>query len=330
MVSFLKKKKTLKDIKAPIAAEMKIFDQYFKKSIASRIPLLDKITYYIASRKGKQMRPMFVIFCAKLLAPVTESTYIAAACVELGHTSTLVHDDVIDDSNERRGFFSIKALWKNRIAVLVGDYLISRCYLLAIRNKEYQLLDFMATATEQIMEGELLQLEKARRLDINESVYYEVINGKTASLIASACMAGAASVSDDEVAIENARILGEKIGMAFQIKDDLFDYGTDDVGKPLGNDIKEKKMTLPLIHALEKAPRRTKKRIINIIKKNDNQPERVAEVINFVKESGGLEYATKVMYRYRSEAFEILDRFPDSEVKTSLRDLINYVTERKK
>ena len=330
MLTLLKKKKSLKDIKAPIAAEMKIFTEYFKKSIASRIPLLDKITYYIASRKGKQMRPMFVIFCAKLCGPATKSTYIAATCVELGHTSTLVHDDVIDDSNERRGFFSINALWKNRIAVLVGDYLVSRCFLTAIRNKEYQLLDFMATATEQIMEGELLQMEKARRLDIDESVYYEVIKGKTASLIASACAAGTASVTQDETHIENARLLGEKIGMAFQIKDDLFDFGTDDVGKPLGNDIKEKKMTLPLIYALERAPRSTKKKIINIIKKNNNQPEKVAEVINFVKGSGGIEYATEVMYRYRSEAFEVLDRFPPSEVRTALRDLVTFVTERKK
>lgn len=330
MLTLLKKKKSLKDIKAPIAGEMKIFTEYFRKSIASRIPLLDKITYYIASRKGKQMRPMFVIFCAKLCGPATKSTYIAATCVELGHTSTLVHDDVIDDSNERRGFFSINALWKNRIAVLVGDYLVSRCFLTAIRNKEYQLLDFMATATEQIMEGELLQMEKARRLDIDESVYYDVIKGKTASLIASACAAGTASVTQDETQIENARLLGEKIGMAFQIKDDLFDFGTDDVGKPVGNDIKEKKMTLPLIFALEKAPRSTKKKIIKIIKKNNNQPEKVAEVIDFVKGSGGLEYATEVMYRFRSEAFEILDRFPASEVRTALRDLITFVTERKK
>jgi len=330
MLTLLKRKKSLKDIKAPIAAEMKIFDGYFKKSIASRIPLLDKITYYIASRKGKQMRPMFVLYCAKLMGAVNESTYIAATCVELGHTSTLVHDDVIDDSNERRGFFSIKALWKNRIAVLVGDYLVSRCFLMAIRNKEYQLLDFMATATEQIMEGELLQMEKARRLDIDEAVYYEVIKGKTASLIASACSAGTASVTNDEQRIEDARILGEKIGMAFQIKDDLFDFGTDDVGKPLGNDIKEKKMTLPLIYALEKADRRTKKRIIKIIKKNNNQPDKVAEVIDFVKNSGGLEYATEVMNRFREEAFEVLERFPKSEVRTSLRDLITFVTERKK
>lgn len=330
MLTLLKKKKSLKDITAPIASEMKVFDDYFKKSIASRIPLLDKITYYIASRKGKQMRPMFVIFCGKLCGPVNKSTYIAATCVELGHTSTLVHDDVIDDSNERRGFFSIKALWKNRIAVLVGDYLVSRCFLIAIRNKEYQLLDFMATATEQIMEGELLQMEKARRLDIDEAIYYEVIKGKTASLIASACAAGTASVTKDEASIENARLLGEKIGMAFQIKDDLFDFGTDNVGKPVGNDIKEKKMTLPLIFALERAPRSTKKKIINIIKKNNNQPEKVAEVIDFVKGSGGLEYATEVMYRYRNEAFEILDRFPNSEVRTALRDVITYVTERKK
>lgn len=330
MLTLFKKKKSLKDIKAPIAAEMKTFDAHFKKSIASRIPLLDKITYYIASRKGKQMRPMFVIMCAKLCGEVTESTYIAATCVELGHTSTLIHDDVLDDANERRGFFSINALWKNKIAILVGDYLVSRCFLVAIRNKEYQLLEFMAEATEQIMEGELLQMEKARRLDITEAVYFDVIKGKTASLIASACAAGASSVTSNQTMIDNARILGEKMGMAFQIKDDLFDFGTDDVGKPVGNDIKEKKMTLPLIFALEKTDPRTKKRIINIIKKNNNQPEKVAEVIEFVRNSGGMEYATDVMNQYRTEAFDILERFPDSEVKTSLRDLVSYVTEREK
>lgn len=330
MLTSLKRKKSLKDIKAPIAAEMKNFDAHFKKSIASRIPLLDKITYYIASRKGKQMRPMFVIMCAKLCGEVKESTYIAATCVELGHTSTLIHDDVLDDANERRGFFSINALWKNKIAILVGDYLVSRCFLVAIRNKEYQLLEFMAEATEQIMEGELLQMEKARRLDITESVYFDVIKGKTASLIASACAAGTASVTSNQTMIDNARLLGEKMGMAFQIKDDLFDFGTDDVGKPVGNDIKEKKMTLPLIFALEKTNPSTKKRIINIIKKNNNQPEKVAEVIEFVRKSGGMEYATDVMNQYRAEAFEILERFPDSEVKTSLRDLVSYVTEREK
>lgn len=330
MLTLLRKKPTLREIKAPIAEEMKAFDRHFRKSIASKVPLLDKITYYIASRKGKQMRPMFVIFCAKLCGQVTEGTYNAATAVELGHTSTLVHDDVIDDANERRGFFSIKALWKNKIAVIVGDYLVSRCFMLAIKNKEYRLLDFMAEAMEQIMEGELLQMEKARRLDIDEGVYYEIIKGKTASLIALACAAGTASVTADEAMIENARLLGEKIGMAFQIKDDLFDYGTNDVGKPLGNDIKEKKMTLPLIYALDKAPKSTKRKIIKIIKRNNNQPEKVKEVIDFVKDSGGLEYATSIMYQYRQEAFEVLDKFPPSEVRTALRDLITYVTERKK
>ncbi|MEM6317072.1 MAG: polyprenyl synthetase family protein [Bacteroidota bacterium] len=330
MLTLLKRKKSLKDLKAPIAAEMEAFETHFRQSISSRVPLLDKVFHYIAKRKGKQMRPMFVFFCAKLCGEVTDSTYEAATFVELMHTGSLVHDDVVDDANERRGFFSINALWKNKIAVLVGDYLLSRGPYLAMHNKEYKIFTIMTEAMEAIIEGELLQLEKARRLDIDESIYYEIIKGKTASLIASACAAGAASVTKDEATIERMRLFGEKIGMAFQIKDDLFDYGTDDVGKPVGNDIKEKKMTLPLIFALEKAPRRTKKRIIKTIRNNNNEPRKVAEVISFVKESGGLEYATEVMYQYRKDAFDILDRFPDSKVKTSLKDLVSYVTERKK
>lgn len=330
MLSLLKRKKSLKDIKAPIAEEMNQFEVHFKKSISSRVPLLDKISHYIAKRKGKQMRPMFVFFCAKLCGEVTNSTYEAATFVELMHTGSLVHDDVVDDANERRGFFSINALWKNKIAVLVGDYLLSRGPYLAMHNKEYKIFTIMTEAMEAIIEGELLQLEKARRLDIDEALYFEVIKGKTASLIAAACACGASSVTKDDTRVEKMRLFGEKIGMAFQIKDDLFDFGTDDVGKPVGNDIKEKKMTLPLIYALKNAPKSTKKKIIKIIKKNNNDPKKVAEVIDFVKGSGGLEYATEVMYRFRSEAFEILGQFPETEVKTALKDLVTYVTERKK
>jgi len=265
MLTLLKRRKTLKDIKAPIAEEMKQFEVHFKKSISSRVPLLDKISHYIVKRKGKQMRPMFVFFCAKLCGTeVTNSTYEAATFVELMHTGSLVHDDVVDDANERRGFFSINALWKNKIAVLVGDYLLSRGPYLAMHNKEYKIFTIMTEAMEAIIEGELLQLEKARRLDIDEALYFEVIKGKTASLIAAACACGASSVTKDEETIEKMRLFGEKIGMAFQIKDDLFDFGTDDIGKPVGNDIKEKKMTLPLIYALKNAPSRTKRKIIRI------------------------------------------------------------------
>jgi octaprenyl-diphosphate synthase len=286
--------------------------------------------HYIAKQKGKQMRPMFVFFCAKLCGEVSPSTYEAATFVELMHTGSLVHDDVVDDANERRGFFSVNALWKNKISVLVGDYLLSRGPYLAMQNKEYKIFTLMTEAMEAIIEGELLQLEKARRLDIDESVYYDIIKGKTASLIAAACASGTSSVTKDENLIEKARLFGEKIGMAFQIKDDLFDYGTDDVGKPLGIDIKEKKMTLPLIYALDKATRQEKKKIINIIKKNNNKPDKVLEVINFVKKKGGLQYAKEVMYRFRTEAFEVLNDFPDSEAKNALKDLVVFVTERKK
>lgn len=330
MLTLLKRKKSLKDIKAPIVEEMNQFETHFKKSISSRVPLLDKISHYIAKRKGKQMRPMFVFFCAKLCGEVTNSTYEAATFVELMHTGSLVHDDVVDDANERRGFFSINALWKNKIAVLVGDYLLSRGPYLAMHNKEYKIFTIMTEAMEAIIEGELLQLEKARRLDIDEALYFEVIKGKTASLIAAACACGASSVTKDDEIVNKMRLFGEKIGMAFQIKDDLFDFGTDDVGKPVGNDIKEKKMTLPLIYALKKAPNSTKRKIIRIIKKNNNEPKKVAEVIDFVKGSGGIEYATEVMYRFRSEAFDILADFPESTVKTALKDLVTYVTERKK
>ncbi|MEZ4951085.1 MAG: polyprenyl synthetase family protein [Saprospiraceae bacterium] len=296
----------------------------------SKVALLDQITFYIVRRKGKQVRPMFVFLSAKTCGDITPSTYNAASLVELLHTATLVHDDVVDDSFERRGFFSINALWKNKIAVLVGDYLLSRGLLLSLENNEYQILQIVSNAVRAMSEGELLQIEKARRLDITEEIYFEIIKGKTASLIASACSAGAASTTKDPEVIEKMRLFGEKIGIAFQIRDDLFDFGTDDVGKPLGIDIKEKKMTLPLIYALKNASKSEKRTVINTIKKYNDKPEKVAEVINFVRNSGGLDYSKKVMYDYRDEAFEILDTLPDSESKTSLRDLVNFVTDRKK
>ena len=320
---------SLDSIKAPIERELDLFESHFREAMRSKVALLDKITYYIVRRKGKQVRPMFVFLSAKTCGDITESTYRAASLVELLHTATLVHDDVVDDAFERRGFFSINALWKNKIAVLVGDYLLSRGLLLSLENKEFRILEIVSGAVRAMSEGELLQIEKARRLDISEEVYYEIIKGKTASLIAAACSAGASSTADEEQA-EKMRQFGEKIGIAFQIRDDLFDLGTDDVGKPLGIDIKEKKMTLPLIFALQQAPKSEKKRIINLVKNHNENPEKVQEVIAFVRSSGGIDYAKEAMYRYRREAFEILHTFPESPARQSLEDLVVYVTERKK
>lgn len=322
--------KSLKSIKAPIEQELQQFESHFREAMRSPVPLLDKITYYIVRRKGKQVRPMFVFLCAKLCGTVSESTFVAASLVEVLHTATLVHDDVVDDSNERRGFFSINALWKNKVAVLVGDFLFSQGMSLALKNKEFRLLEIMSDAITAMSEGELLQIEKARRLDIQEDIYYEIIRQKTASLIASACSAGAASATKEDETIELIRQFGEKIGIAFQIRDDLFDFGVDDVGKPLGIDIKEKKMTLPLIYALEKASKAEKRKIINIVRRHSDQPDKVKEVIEFVRASGGLEYTQKVMYQYREEAFELLYQFPESEIRQSLKDLVTFVTDRKK
>ncbi len=322
--------KSLNTIKSPIEKELRDFEKHFRDAMRSQVPLLDRITFYIVKRKGKQVRPMFVFLSAKLCGESGASTYSAASLVELLHTATLVHDDIVDDSYERRGFFSINALWKNKIAVLVGDYLFSQGMLLALKNKEFRLLEIVSDAVKAMSEGELMQLEKARRLDITEEVYYEIIRQKTASLIASACSAGAASVTKDEDTIERMRQFGEKIGLAFQIRDDLFDFGTDDVGKPLGIDIKEKKMTLPLIYALQQASKSDRKRMINNIKRHNEDDAKVQEVIQFVHQSGGLDYAREVMYRYRDEAFELLHTFPPSEVRQSLEDLVIFVTDRKK
>jgi len=321
---------TLSKIKAPISKELKEFEKHFKDSMKSNVALIDKITYYIVQRKGKQMRPMFVFLSAKMCGDVNKSTYLAASLIEILHTGTLVHDDVVDDSMERRGFFSINALWKNKIAVLVGDFLFSRGFLMAIENKAYRALHILSDSIRRMSEGELLQMEKARKLDIHEDLYYTIIRDKTASLLASACSAGVASVSDDEEMIEKGRQLGEKIGMAFQIKDDLFDYGDGDIGKPKGIDIKEKKMTLPLIYSLQKADKKEKRYILNTIKKDSNKPKKVSEVIEFVKRQGGLEYAQEVMKKFQSEAFNILDEFPENDSRESIRALIQYVAERKK
>jgi octaprenyl-diphosphate synthase len=321
---------SLNEIKQPIADELDAFEKKFKASMHSTVPLLDRITHYIVKRKGKQIRPMFVFFSASLCGGITEATHRGAALVELLHTATLVHDDVVDNSYERRGFFSINALWKNKIAVLVGDYLLSKGLLLSINNGDFGLLKIVSQAVEQMSEGELLQIEKARQLDIDEKIYYEVIRQKTASLIASCCSCGAASAGADEESVERMRLFGEKIGLAFQIKDDLFDFGTDDIGKPLGIDIKEKKMTLPLIYALSKADRSKKRHIINLVKNHNEEPEKVSEVISFVRNSGGLDYAREQMLRYQDEAFEILMTFPAHSSRTALEQLVRFTTERKK
>ncbi|RKD18723.1 polyprenyl synthetase [Pelobium manganitolerans] len=320
----------LDDIKQPIAKELDAFEDKFKASMQSSVPLLDRITHYIVKRKGKQMRPMFVFFSAGLCGGITESTYRGAALVELLHTATLVHDDVVDNSFERRGFFSVNALWKNKIAVLVGDYLLSKGLQLSVDNKEFDLLKIVSDAVQQMSEGELLQIEKVRRMDISESVYYEVIRQKTASLISSCCAAGAASAGASTEVVEQMKNFGEKIGIAFQIKDDLFDFGVDDVGKPKGIDIKEKKVTLPLIYALNKADKPLKKQMINLVKNHSDNEDKLKQIIDFVRESGGLSYAEEQMLNYQNQAFAILDSFPQSAFKTGLQNLVRFTTERKK
>lgn len=320
----------LDQIKKPIANEMEIFEHKFRDSMKSSVPLLDRITHYIVKRKGKQMRPMFVFFSAGMFGGINESTFRAASLIELLHTATLVHDDVVDDSLERRGFFSLNALWKNKIAVLVGDYLLSKGLLLSVENKDFDLLRLVSTAVKVMSEGELLQIEKARRLDIKEEIYFEIIRQKTASLIASCCASGACSAGAEEETIMRAHRFGELIGIAFQIKDDLFDYGPDGViGKPTGIDIKESKMTLPLIHALTQTDTSTRKKIINIIRNHADENKRVREVIAFVKDSGGIQYATAKMNEYQALAFDLLGTFPDNTYRQSLKELVRFTTERK-
>lgn len=317
-------------IKAPIDTELELFEQKFRQSMKSAVPLLDRITHYVIKRKGKQMRPMFVFFSARLCGGIVEATHRGAALVELLHTATLVHDDVVDNAYERRGFFSINALWKNKIAVLVGDYLLARGLLLSLDNDDFKLLKIVSEAVKQMSEGELLQVEKARRMDISEEIYFEVIRQKTASLIASCCACGAASAGASEEDIRRMRLFGEKVGMAFQIKDDLFDFGTDDVGKPRGIDIREKKITLPLIYSLNQADKSTRKRIIHLVKNHAEDSAKVQEVIDFVRQTGGLQHADEVMNRFQNEAFELLHAFPPSEHRDSLEQLVRYTTERAK
>ena len=321
----------VKQIKAPIAQNMKEFEVFFKKSIKSKVPLLSIITNYILRRKGKQMRPMIVFLVAKLLGEVNQSSYHAAALIELLHTATLVHDDVVDEAYERRSFFSINALWKSKVAVLVGDYLLSQGLLLSVKYQEFKMLGIVSEAVKEMSEGELIQIEKTRQLNITEEVYYEVIGKKTASLIAACAAAGASSVGASDAQIEQMKQLGTYMGIAFQIKDDLFDYEPKGIiGKPTGNDIKEKKMTLPLIYVVRNAPKKEQKRLLKTIKKHNNNAQKVQELIRYVADKGGLKYATEQMFQYKQKALNILAQFPDNEAKTSLSLLIDYVVNRKK
>ncbi len=325
--------KIVEQIKQPIQIEMELFEKKFHQSMLSKVALLNRITYYIVNRKGKQMRPMFVFLTAKMISNgnVNERTYRGASVIELIHTATLVHDDVVDDSNKRRGFFSINALWKNKIAVLVGDYLLSKGLLLSIDNNDFDLLKIISVAVREMSEGELLQIEKARRLDITEAIYYEIIRQKTATLIAACCSLGACAVaSENTEVVEKMRKFGELIGMAFQIKDDLFDYTEEAIGKPTGIDIKEQKMTLPLIYALNNCSNNEKNWLINSIKNHNKDKKRVKEVIQFVKDKNGLSYAETKMIEFQQEALKILSYFPESAYKTSLVLMVNYVIERKK
>lgn len=323
--------KIVEQIKQPILEEMELFESKFKESMATKVALLNRITQYIVRRKGKQMRPMFVFLVAKMVSGgrFEERTYRGASVIELIHTATLVHDDVVDESNKRRGFFSVNALWKNKIAVLVGDFLLSKGLLLSIDNNDFDILRLISVAVREMSEGELLQIEKARRLDITEAVYFEIIRQKTATLIAACCGIGAASVGSSSEEIEKMRLFGERIGIAFQIKDDLFDYTDAKIGKPTGIDIKEQKMTLPLIYVLNTCTKEERDWLIKSVKKYHNDKKRVKEIIAFVKEKGGIEYATEKMFEYQVKALELLETYPDSPYKDSLLTMVNYVIERK-
>lgn len=321
---------SVKEIKAPIEIEMEEFEMRFKETMKSKVPLLDKITTYIIKRKGKQMRPMFLFLTAKMLGEISDDTYNSASLIELLHTATLVHDDVVDDANERRGFFSVNALWKNKIAVLVGDYMLSRVLLLSIENKKFRSLEIVARAVREMSEGELLQIEKASKLDITEDVYFEVIRQKTASLIASCCEAGAVSVQREDQA-ENMRKFGELIGLAFQIKDDIFDYGTPGkIGKPTGIDIRERKMTLPLIYVVNTAPKEVRNELLNIVRRHNEKPKKVQRAVQLVIEHGGIDYAYQRMLKLKDEALEYLKDIPSSPAKESILGLVEYTITREK
>jgi len=320
----------LQEIKAPVEVHITAFETLFRETMKSKVPLLDKITQYIVRRKGKQIRPLFVFFSAGIFGDITDRTYRAASLIELLHTATLIHDDVVDDSNERRGFFSLNALWKNKISVLVGDYLLSRGLMLSLEHDDFDLLKIVSNSVKEMSEGELMQIEKARNLDIDEAIYFEIIRKKTASLISSCMSCGAASlhVSEQDVALMHE--VGEKAGIAFQIKDDILDFETAaDKGKPSGTDIKEKKMTLPLIYVINQASYRDRRRIINTVKNHSQDPEKVAELMEMVHEQGGIDYAHDYMQLYKDQAIELLLSLPDVPARESLRNLVEYIVLRK-
>ncbi len=319
-------------IKAPIKAEMEKFEPFFRSSMQTKVPLLNVIMNYILRNKGKQMRPMFVFLTSKMLKnEIDKPTYVAASLIELLHTATLIHDDVVDEAYERRGVFSINALWKSKISVLAGDYLLSKGLLLAVDNNEYDLLKIVSVSVKDMSEGELLQIQQSRKLSITEDIYYDIIRKKTAALIAACAACGAKSSGADDELVEKMRLFGEYVGMAFQIKDDLMDYQNNgNIGKPSGNDIKEKKLTLPIIHVLKNASGTDRKRILSIIKRHNKNKKKVQEAINFVIENGGLEYSTNKMHEYKSKALDILAEMPENESKKALEELVNYVVIRKK
>jgi octaprenyl-diphosphate synthase len=312
-----------------IEQELKLFEEKFKEAVKSNVSMLDRIMRYVVKRKGKQLRPMFVFLAARLFGEANESTYRAASLVELLHTATLVHDDVVDDSIERRGFFSVYALWKNKASVLVGDYLLAKGLLLSLENNDFQILKFLSDAVRQMSEGELLQMEKSRSLNLDENIYFEIIKSKTASLLASACAAGAWSTSQNSEITERMRAFGEQVGIAFQIKDDLFDYTSQDVGKPTGNDIKEKKLTLPLIYTLNNVDKETKRKMIYIIKNENTRKAKVQYIIDVVERTGGIEYTNRKMAGYKKEAMDLLYSFPASDIRNGFEQLVNFVTDRK-
>lgn len=317
-------------IKQVIGAELNIFEKKFAESVKGSNAILDRIMQFIIRRKGKQMRPMFVFLSAKIAGgSIGENTYRAASLIELLHTATLVHDDVVDNSMVRRNFFSINALWKNKIAVLVGDYLLSKGLLLSLEHGDFPILQITSKAVKEMSEGELLQMEKARKLDIKEDIYFEIIRAKTASLLSAACSAGAFSATQNQEVAEHFRLFGEKVGIAFQIKDDLFDYSADNIGKPTGIDIKEKKMTLPLIYTLQNVDNQTRRKIIYIVKNQNTDRAKVDEVIGIVQKSGGIEYATEKMKDYKKEALQLLNIYPDSPQLQAMKQLVDYVIDRK-
>jgi len=319
----------MQSVQRLIGTELSLFEEKFASSVKGSNVLLDRIMRFIIRRKGKQMRPMFVFLSAKISGGITEPTYRAASLIELLHTATLVHDDVVDNSMVRRNFFSINALWKNKVAVLVGDYLLSKGLLLSVENGDYKILEITSRAVKEMSEGELLQMEKARRLDISEDIYFEIIRAKTASLLSAACAAGAYSATGNWETAQHFRQFGEKVGIAFQIKDDLFDYGVEQIGKPTGIDIKEKKMTLPLIYTLQHADTATRRRIIYIVKNQSTDRRKVDEVIALVQASGGIEYAAQKMQAYKEEALSLLQQYPDSPARQAMEDLVCYAIDRK-